>query len=153
MLQVCLWLVALLFLIPTVLSVDPQGPIDWLQVYKSREFPSPVNFREQMQRGLPSINIQDVGHHSLHPNEYDQVEAALSDAFQLALVTLRLIDNDQDFYPHYLAQDDRDMVKKVYEAAAGICGTGNVLLSNIHIQTTDFNPPICDEYTLAHVVR
>ncbi|KAL8777230.1 MAG: hypothetical protein Q9194_002668 [Teloschistes cf. exilis] len=105
-----------------------------------------------MQRGLPSINMQDVDHQSPHANEYDQVEAALSDALQLALVALRLIDNDQDVYPHYFAPDNRDMVKEVYETVAGICGTGNVLLSNIHIQTTDFNPPICDEYTLAHMI-
>lgn len=150
------WPMMMALLLSTALvscSTDlPRRDLVPLDVYKSRHFPLNPGFREQMQRGLPSINAEDIDNHSPHPNNHDQVEAAVIDALQLALVTLELIDNDNDVYPHYFARSDRAMAKEVFERVAGVCRTGNVMLSNIHIQTADINPPGCDEYTLAHTV-
>ncbi|KAI4197120.1 MAG: hypothetical protein LQ350_006134 [Teloschistes chrysophthalmus] len=124
----------------------------WLEAYKSRTFPPNYDFKREMERGRPSIDLQDIDDRTPHPNEHDQVETAITDALQLALLTLILIDNDRVVYPHYFARSDRAMVKEVFRRVARPCSTGNVLLSNIHIQTTDINPPGCDEYTLAHMV-
>ncbi|KAL8685906.1 MAG: hypothetical protein Q9218_007476 [Villophora microphyllina] len=104
-----------------------------------------------MSRSLPTLNHPDIDDSGPHPNRFDQVEAAIYDALQLVLVTLELIDKDSVVYPHYFARRDKDKVKQVFEAVAGPCGTGNVLLSNIHIQTTDTRPPGCDEWTPAHM--
>ncbi|KAL8626818.1 hypothetical protein Q9189_007481 [Teloschistes chrysophthalmus] len=132
---------ALILLLPVVSAITP------LEAYKKRDFPPNEGYRAQMYRGLPSIDY-DV-EHGPQPNNWDQVEAAIRDALQLALVTLELIDNDNDIYPHYFSRRDKTKVKAVYESVAGECRTGNVLLSKVHIQVTDnFNPPGCDEETL-----
>ncbi|KAL9579089.1 MAG: hypothetical protein Q9212_005311 [Teloschistes hypoglaucus] len=135
--------------------MDPsrQVPRTWLEAYKSRTFPPNYGFKQEMERGLPSISLEDIDDSTPHPNQHDQVETAIVDALQLALVTLELIDNDRDVYPHYFARSDREKVKEVFRRVAGPCSTGNVLLSNIHIQTTDTNPPGCDEWILARIVK
>ncbi|KAI4105164.1 MAG: hypothetical protein L6R37_002883 [Teloschistes peruensis] len=144
---------ALTLLLPIVSAVTPgpHPPITPLEAFKKRDFPPNAGYRMQMYRELPSIDYDDE-HTRPHPNDWDQVEAAIVDALQLALVALELIDNDADIYPHYFSRRDREKVKAVYERVAGECKTGNVLLSKIHIQTTDLsNPPGCDKETLVYM--
>ncbi|KAL8634874.1 MAG: hypothetical protein Q9228_007575, partial [Teloschistes exilis] len=144
---------ALTLLLPIVSAVTPgpHPPITPLEAYKKRDFRPNAGYRMQMYRGLPSIDY-DVEYTRPHPNDWDQVEAAIIDTLQLALVTLELIDSDADVYPHYFSRRDRDKVKAVYARVAGECKTGNVLLSKIHIQATDLsNPRGCDEETLIYM--
>ncbi|KAL8780578.1 MAG: hypothetical protein Q9194_000849 [Teloschistes cf. exilis] len=119
-----------------------------IEALTARHFARGRGFREQMIRGLPEID-NDIPSTGPHPTPRDHVETAINDALQPALVTLALIDNDDTIFPHYFARNDKGRVKQVYEAVAGDCGTGNVLLSHIHVQATDIDPPDCRDTTVA----
>ncbi|KAI4109895.1 MAG: hypothetical protein L6R37_000244 [Teloschistes peruensis] len=119
-----------------------------IEALTARHFARSRGFREQMIRGLPEID-NDIPSTGPHPTPRDHVKTAIIDALQLALVTLALIDNDDTIFPYYFARNDKGRVKQVYEAVAGDCGTGNGMLSHIHVQATDIDPPDCRDTTVA----
>ncbi|KAL8712688.1 MAG: hypothetical protein Q9220_003220 [cf. Caloplaca sp. 1 TL-2023] len=111
-----------------------------------RNFPG-LSFRKQAERAEPAI-AKDIVDTLFHPNKHDQVETAIYDALQLAMVAWDRIDNDNIIFPNYFARRDRANVKQVFENIIGICKTGNVMLSKLLIQTTDPSND-CDDDTLA----
>ncbi|KAL8736493.1 MAG: hypothetical protein Q9166_000285 [cf. Caloplaca sp. 2 TL-2023] len=79
-------------------------------------------------------------------------KGAIYDALQLVLVALDKIDNDNTIFPNYFSRRDRAKVKAVYQAIAGPCNTGNVMLSDLTLRTKDDveGEQLCDEDTLAY---
>ncbi|KAL8765434.1 MAG: hypothetical protein Q9209_007502 [Squamulea sp. 1 TL-2023] len=67
----------------------------------------------------------------------DQVNGAIYDALQFALVALNQIDNDRTIFGHYFTLSDKANVKAVYQAVVGPCGTGNRILTGLTIRATD----------------
>lgn len=66
------------------------------------------------------------------------------------MVTLDKIDADKTVFPNYFGKRDKAKVKAVFQAIAGPCNTGKVLLSKITIQTDDWRSE-CDPETLAYM--
>lgn len=91
-----------------------------------------------------------------HPNQLDQVETAFNDALEMAAYVLQNIDTDTTIFPHYFDEGDRAGVKNVFAAILGTTTipqnptTGNALLGNILVQTTDQDGG-CDGKTLAYM--
>lgn len=90
-----------------------------------------------------------------HPNQLDQVETAFNDALELASYVLSSIDKDTDIFPNYFDDGDRAGVKNVFAAILGTISipetptTGNDLLGNIIVQTTDTDG-LCADQELAY---
>ncbi|KAL8953336.1 MAG: hypothetical protein Q9222_000798 [Ikaeria aurantiellina] len=111
-----------------------------------RNFPG-LSFRKQAERAEPEI-AADIVDTSTHPNQHDHVATAINDALQLVMVAWDQIDNDNTIFPNYFARRDRSKVKAVFGNIIGICQTGNVMLSKLLIQTTDYTNS-CNDDTLA----
>ncbi|CAF9915984.1 MAG: hypothetical protein HETSPECPRED_002704 [Heterodermia speciosa] len=90
-----------------------------------------------------------------HPNHLDQVETAFNDALELASYVLDNIDKDTTIFPNYFDEGDRAGVKNVYAAILGTTSipenptTGNDLLGNLLVQTTDTDG-LCTDQELAY---
>ena len=90
-----------------------------------------------------------------HPNQLDQVETAFNDALELASYVLSNIDGDTTIFPNYFDEGDRAGVKNVFTAIMGTTSipenptTGNDLLGNLLVQTTDTDG-LCTDQELAY---
>ncbi|KAL8686700.1 MAG: hypothetical protein Q9218_006927 [Villophora microphyllina] len=147
----CLCLLVLLSFLPIASTgpPPPNDPLPRLEYYKKRNFP-PGSYREWSQKAEPKIGDDFKNDVLPHPNRFDQVYTALSDALQLILVVLETIDTDNAIYEHYFDRRDKDKVKAVFQRLAGACDTGNVDLSKLRITAIDTADPGCDGRTLAH---
>lgn len=95
------------------------------------------------KRTEPTTGDDDFPDDEPHPNRLDQVETAFNDAIELVAYVLGTIDSDTTVFPHYFNLGDKAGVKNVFAAILGTTTipenptTGNALLGNIHVQTTD----------------
>ncbi|KAL8992623.1 MAG: hypothetical protein Q9169_006955 [Polycauliona sp. 2 TL-2023] len=113
----------------------PKRVLTRSQQVSRRNFPGP-SFRQQGRRAEPQL-AADILDSAVHPSPRDRVNGAIYDALQLVLVALDKIDNDNTIFPNYFSRRDRVKVKAVFQAIAGPCNTGNVMLSQLTIRTTD----------------
>jgi hypothetical protein len=134
-------------LLPTGLSA-PAGP--------SYSPNTPVISRNVLSKRTEPTTGDDLPDTPNHPNQLDQVETAFNDALELASYVLMSIDTDTTIFPHYFNEGDRAGVKNVFAAILGTTSipesptTGNALLGNLHVQTTDTNNLCGEGNTLAY---
>lgn len=124
-------------------------------------FPHPHSDADVVARNILSKRTEpdtgeDLPDTDEHPNHLDQVETAFNDALELASYVLNVIDTDSTIFPHYFDEGDRAGVKNVYAAILGTTSTpegpttGNDLLGNLLVQTTDTSNLCGDGLTLAY---
>ena len=117
---------------------------------------APVIVRNFLEKRTFPDTGDDLPDTPNHPNFLDQTETAFSDAAELAAYAITNIDGDTTIFPHYFNEGDRANVKRVYVAILGQTTfpqnpeTGNALLGNIMVQTTDAQNE-CSERTLAYM--
>ncbi|KAI4271154.1 MAG: hypothetical protein LQ337_006209 [Flavoplaca oasis] len=134
---------------PTPQHNLPKRVLTRSQQVSRRNFPGP-SFRQQGRRAEPFV-AADVLDSANHPSPRDRVSGAIYDALQLVIVALDKIDNDNTIFPNYFSRRDREKVKAVYQAIAGPCNTGNVMLSDLTLTTQEEPDEECDVDTLAYL--
>ncbi|KAJ4420470.1 hypothetical protein N0V82_004347 [Gnomoniopsis sp. IMI 355080] len=104
------------------------------------------------KRGEPQTPETEYPDTEPHPNQLDQLETAIQDAFELCDYVLTSvgdgIDSDSPIFTKYFDEADRAGVKKVFQTISPSAGVGNDLLDNILLQKEDPDGR-CDDRTLA----
>ncbi|KAI4273058.1 MAG: hypothetical protein L6R38_006447 [Xanthoria sp. 2 TBL-2021] len=127
----------------------PKRVLTRSQQVSRRNFPGP-SFRQQGRRAEPFI-ADDIVDSANRPSPRDRVNGAIYDALQLVIVALDKIDNDNTIFPNYFSRRDREKVKAVFQAIAGPCNTGNVMLSDLTLTTQEAEKEPCTKDTLAYL--
>lgn len=105
------------------------------------------------KRGEPQTPEGDYPDTEPHPNQLDQLETAIKDAFELCAYVLggsvaNGIDSNSPIFGKYFNEADRATVKSVFSTIQPTTGDGNDLLDKVFLQKTDPDNA-CNDRTLA----